>query len=267
MEIEDQVLEEAWKGSLPLRVSLSKLDIASHEMPQDFYAMVSRNSYLPNLIETVSKHFELYTSTDFTLDSIWFSYNSVPLKWHYQLGLLVDLNSKLKDGVLLLNLPFHVEVHFHRFPTEELLPLNGIKSIRSIFQNALKESSALLLGTSAAVMNLSRDQEENMWKYRNEGKYKEFRETGSAFIKLERKDCRYVPVKFIDPKLNLLTLFPILANDNLSVSQAAKLAFPDFSGALVCQGIILPEESEIFWLWSNLSHPDNFLYITCLSEQ
>lgn len=266
MEIEEQVVDEAWKGSLPIRVSLAKIDIASHEMPQDYYVMVTRNSYLPNLIENVSKHFELYTASDFSLDTIWFSYNGVPLKWHYQIGLLVDMNSKIKEGMLSVNLPFHIEVHFHRYPTEELLPFNGIKSIRSIFQNSLKESTALLLGTSAPVMNLSRDQEETMWKCKNEGNFKQFREIGSAFIGLEQKDCRYLPVKFLVPGSPSMLLYPLLANENFTILEAAKLPFPEFKGRFVCQGICLPENSELFWLWKNLSHPDNFLYIILLSE-
>lgn len=262
MEIEDNVVDEVWKGALPLRVSLAKLDIASNEVPADFYCMAARISYVPGIIEAVKKHFDLYVSTDYRQEEIWFSFNNVPLKWHYPVGLLFDLHNPPKDSLPLL--PFHLEVHFHRFPSEVLLPYSGIKSIRSIFQNALKESSALLFGTSGPVMNLSRDQEESMWKSLSDLNFKSFKEIGSEFMRPDIKTCRYVPVKFLQIRDKVQTLHPILANDNLSIDSAAHLLFPSFAGTYLVQGIQVPGESDLFWLWLHLSFPDNFLYVVLL---
>jgi hypothetical protein len=43
-----------------------------------------------------------------------------------------------------------------------------------------------------------------------------------------------------------------------------KSLFPDFSGTCLCQGILLPSDSDLFWLWLHLSYADNFLYIVLL---
>ena len=162
MDFEDTLLEEVWKGSIPLRINLSTYDIASHDTPPDYYSLISRFSYLPQILEAVSSHFGPYISTDYTLETIWFSHNSIPLKWHYPIGVLADMNTSVLSGNIILNIPFHIEVHFHRYPTDLLLPYLGLKSMKGIYQNSLKESCALLLGTSGPVMNLSKDQEDSM---------------------------------------------------------------------------------------------------------
>lgn len=45
---------------------------------------------------------------------MWFSFNEIPLKWHYPIGLLFDILAN--DGVL----PWTVTVHFKKFPEEIL---------------------------------------------------------------------------------------------------------------------------------------------------
>jgi autophagy-related protein 5 len=264
MDFDDQIQEEVWKGAFPLRISLSTYDLASTEHPADFYRLVPRCSYLPQLLDAVKSHFEPYAATDFTLETIWFSYNSLPLKWHYPLGLLVDIHSTLQAHNIACSVPFHVEVHFHRFPSDSLLPYQGLKSLRSVFQNTLKEACALLLGTSGPVMSLSRDQEDSMWRMANSGEFKGFKEIGADFMKVKPEDCRYVPVKvFYGKKGNGLTLKPI-SGVGKSVGELVREVFQEFLGKIVVQGVIVPEEAELFWLWRYMAHPDNFLYITLL---
>ena len=265
MEFEEQILDEVWKGCIPIRISLSTYDIASHEIPPDYYCLIPRNNYLPQLLEAVKLHFEPYTPTDFTLESIWFSYNSNPLKWHYPIGFLADIHSSIESGSLLLLIPFHLEAHFHRYPTEILLPYHGLKSIRSIYQNSLKESCALLLGTSASVMNLSRDKEDLMWKSATQGDYRAFKDIGNDFVRIPRLDCRNLPVRIFYSKLgNGTILHPFHANSNTTVGDAIKEISPLFTGKIVIQGVIISSFADLYWLWKYMSNPDNFLYIVLL---
>jgi autophagy-related protein 5 len=266
MDIETNVLEEVWKGNIPIRINLSTHDIASHEIPPDYYALVSRFSYLPQLLEAVKAHFEPYTSTDFTLESIWFSYKSVPLKWHYPIGLLADMNTYISSGNLILNIPFEIEVHFHRYPSDTLLAYQGLKSIKIIYQNSLKESCSLLLGTSGPVMNLSRDQEETMWKCISQADFKTFKDIGHDFISIPKQDCRNIPAKIIYTRArNGFILQPFPANENLLIGDAVKKIAPDFDGKIVVQGIEVPYIAELYWVWKLMAHPDNFLYISLIS--
>lgn len=260
MEFEEQVLQEVWKGAIPIRISLSTYDIASHETPPDYYSLVLRSSYLPQLLESVKAHFEPYTSTDFTLESIWFTFNSVALKWHYPVGFLVDINT---PNNLILTLPFHIEAHFHRFPNENLLAYQGLKSLKNIFQNSLKESCALLLGTSGPVMNLSRDQENNMWKAASSGDFRIFKEIGNDFVRIPKNECRFVPVRIFYAKIaNGIILQPFGTDDR--VKTVIEKVDPGFAGKVIVQGIQISMEAELYWLWKVMASPDNFLYITLI---
>lgn len=60
----------------------------------------------------MKKHFHRYIERE--EDEVWFSYNEVPLKWHYPIGLLFDLLAS--DGVL----PWTIIVHFKKFPEDIL---------------------------------------------------------------------------------------------------------------------------------------------------
>lgn len=156
-DTQERIINEAWSGSVPVRITLSIHDNTSLETPPHYLAFVPRVSYLPLILDKVIDHFAPFTHTGFSTDSMWFSYNSSPLKWQYPVGVLLDLN--FGDAP---NLPWTIEFNFHRYPSDVLLPYQGLKSIRALYQNSLKESSSLLLGTSAPIMNLSRSDEELM---------------------------------------------------------------------------------------------------------
>lgn len=264
-ELEEQVLDEVWSGYVPLKISLSKYDISFSGTPLDYYICVPRCSYLPLIVENIRKHFDQYTSTDYVQDEIWFSYKSVPLKWHYPIGFLLDIFSSILYNSVNLNIPFEIEVNFRRFPADILLPYKGIKSLYTIFQNSLKESCAMLLGTSAPVLNLSREQEDKVWNCVKIGNYKGFAESTRDFTGLNQENCKLIPVKIYYQKMgNGIMLHPFLASEQKKVLDAVREVVGEFQGKIVAQGIEIPGDSDLHWLWKCLAHPDNFLYITLL---
>ena len=112
-------------------------------------------------------------------------------------------------------------------------------------------------------MNLSRDQEDAMWRCSSNGDYKSFKETGSSFVRIERGECRNIPVRIFCARVgNGIIMQPFPAADGVCVGDAVKRVLPEFGGKIVVQGVVLPGNAELYWVWKVMAHPDNFLYVT-----
>lgn len=94
---------------------------------------------------------------DTTFQDAWLSYDGLPLKWHYPIGLLADLHSGIEavdvesdpgaspaeqSGVP--GLPWKLKLHYSEFPDEQLfqVDLDG-KVLLDAFINNVKEVSSL----------------------------------------------------------------------------------------------------------------------------
>lgn len=110
---------------------------------------VPRLSYLPFLLPRLHAFFAPHLINPSTpAHQAWLSFENVPLKWHYPVGLLFDLFSGASpandgddgsegDAELL---PWKLVVKYSDFPEEALIPLDAEgKVLRDCFVNAVKE--------------------------------------------------------------------------------------------------------------------------------
>lgn len=74
-----EVLKVVWEGKIPVKIVV---DNDENEC-EPFFVLVPRLSYLCLISEKIKKHFQRYIEKD---DEVWFSYNSVPLKFHIPIG-------------------------------------------------------------------------------------------------------------------------------------------------------------------------------------
>lgn len=114
-----------------------------------------------------------------TSHEAWFSFEEIPLKWHYPLGLLNDLfsgtapyqasgpslqdpttTSEAKEGPL----PWRLTLHFTDWPDEQLVRLDAEgRVLHDAFINSVKEADFLRNGTAKGIMSLSKDDSTRLW--------------------------------------------------------------------------------------------------------
>jgi autophagy-related protein 5 len=109
-----------------------------------------RLSYLGLLIPRLKPFFsQSLIYPDVEPKDAWLSYQGVPLKWHYPLGLLYDLYSGCEpysaDGQGEEQLSeesraWKLTVHFSEYPVEQLVKLDaGGKHLYDLYMNSVKE--------------------------------------------------------------------------------------------------------------------------------
>ncbi|KAL6716481.1 Autophagy protein 5 [Lecanora helva] len=133
-----------WEGSLPIEIRLSASECHPEVIPYDG----------------------------------WFSFEDVPLKWQYPLGLLYDLFSgaspfqasgpkehsaspteDAEDG-----LPWRLTLHFTEWPEQALVrPDAEGKMHHDAYINSVKEADFLRNGTAKGIMSLSKEDSTQLW--------------------------------------------------------------------------------------------------------
>ena len=139
----------------------------------------SRISYLPFLLPRLHAFFaSSLILPELSPHEGWFSFENVPLKWHYPLGLLYDLfsgsipgqspSSSQRDLKSTENdqstLPWRLTLHFGEWPDEQLVRLDPDgKVLHDAFINSVKEADFLRNGTAKGIMSLSKDDSTQLW--------------------------------------------------------------------------------------------------------
>lgn len=127
----------------------------------------------------------------------WFSFEGVPLKWHYPLGLLYDLYAgaepisqsstsdydNLTQSVILAGvrntqshnegenepsnpnrLPWRLALHFENWPDEDLVRLDADGLVmHDAFINSVKEADSLRIREAKGIMTLSKEDTARFW--------------------------------------------------------------------------------------------------------
>ena len=177
---EAQILQSSiWVGSLPLEIRLSPSECRVYDQADSYLIHYPRLSYLPFLLHRLHAFFvpSLINPDVIPYDG-WFSFEEVPLKWQYPLGLLYDLFSgaspsqasgmdiqeqSASDGAED-QLPWRLTLHFTDWPEQSLVrPDAEGKTLHDAFINNVKEADFLRNGTAKGIMSLSKDDSTKLW--------------------------------------------------------------------------------------------------------
>lgn len=138
-----------------------------------------RLSYLPFLLPRLKAFFvPSLIDPDVPANDGWFSFENVPLKWHYPLGLLYDLFSGAAPSQAPgpgprheesmdeeSSLPWRITLHFTEWPDDQLVRLDPEgRVMHDAYINSVKEADFLRNGTAKGIMSLSKDDSTQLWK-------------------------------------------------------------------------------------------------------
>ncbi|EFJ05609.1 hypothetical protein SELMODRAFT_136904, partial [Selaginella moellendorffii] len=152
-----------WEGAIPISFQLDPSEIATAPAPLPLLLMAARNGYLPLLATRIRQYFQNAvlsspsSSTPSSDQILWFDFKGLPLKWHIPTGVLFDLLC------LEPQRPWDLTVHFRGYPSEMMAPYEGDEAVKWSFMNTLKEASYIIRGNTKNVMDLTQNDQNNLW--------------------------------------------------------------------------------------------------------
>ncbi|KAI9818033.1 MAG: autophagy protein 5 [Pycnora praestabilis] len=207
------IQKAVWAGSLPLEIRLS---------PSDCRIQYPRLSYLPFLLDRLHAFYaSSLINPEVPAHEGWFSFEGVPLKWHYPVGVLYDLFSgadpsshkhthKGADAVEALavleldnaagHLPWRLVLHFTEWPEEQLVRLDVAgKVVEDAFINSVKEADFIRFGTAKGIMSLSKDDSNQLWEAVKAHDLPLFNAIHEKLLQRPGANLRNIPIKIYLP--------------------------------------------------------------------
>ena len=178
--------KKVWSGSIPLEIRLAASDCRTYDESDPYLVQPPRLSSLAFLLPRIHAFFaQNLINPEVQSHEVWLSFEGVPLKWHYPLGLLFDLFSgaepvnfdgQRKEDVEVSQatveatsgrapLPWRLTVHFTDYPGDQLIQLDAEgRALLDSYINAVKEADYIRNGTARTVMSLSKEDSDNLWR-------------------------------------------------------------------------------------------------------
>ncbi|KAH6612586.1 autophagy protein 5 [Boeremia exigua] len=216
-DVTSRLRESVWNGSIPLEVRLHNEDCRTYDDSDPYIIQFPRLSYLGLLNRRLHAFFSpnlIYP--DVSPADLWFSYEGVPLKWHYPLGLLYDLYSGAEPANASdssspthrteppeddrRHLPWKLTVHFSRYPAEQLVQLDAEdKVMHDLFRNGVKEADYLRTGTGKTVMFLSEKDSTQLWDAVKQHDFSLYNPINQKLLNPQGATLRHLPVRIYLP--------------------------------------------------------------------
>ena len=225
--------EVVWNGSLPLEIRLSPSESRTYDQT-DPYLVRSIKTSLKSFVYTLTSNFQVHyprlsylpfilsrlyaffaaslIAPDVSPSEAWFSFEGVPLKWHYPVGLLYDLFSGRNppqpagqraiadDDRVELSQSWKLVVHFTEWPEEQLVRLDAEgKVLHDAFINSVKEADFLRNGTAKGIMSLSKDDSTQLWEAVMTHDLSAFTPISQKLLYAQGAPLRHIPLKVYLP--------------------------------------------------------------------
>ncbi|QKX53582.1 uncharacterized protein TRUGW13939_00661 [Talaromyces rugulosus] len=227
------IQERIWQGRLPLEIVLDPSECRTYDQSDPYLISYPRVSYLPFLLPRLHAFFRSsLINPESESHSGWFSFESVPLKWHYPLGLLYDIYSgaepisrsnstdqNLTQSVILGGvkpnqssdeddnsssrsgpLPWRLTLHFDNWPDEDLVRLDAEGLVmHDAFINNVKEADALRIRDAKGIMTLSKEDTAGFWTAVQNHDLTSYRRIANLLLPSPSQPFRTVPVRVFLP--------------------------------------------------------------------
>ncbi|XP_073065512.1 autophagy protein 5-like isoform X1 [Primulina eburnea] len=151
----NEAQQYVWAGAIPLQIHLHDSEVTTLPPPSPALILASRFGYLPLLVPQIKPFFSSLLPPG--VDTVWFDYKGLPLKWYIPTGVLFDLLCAEPER------PWNITVHFRGYPGNLLIPCEGEESVKWNFINALKEAAYIINGNCKNIMNMSQSDQAELW--------------------------------------------------------------------------------------------------------
>ncbi|KAI8366662.1 autophagy protein Apg5-domain-containing protein [Radiomyces spectabilis] len=262
---DSEITKAIWGGKLPLRITCLTDDASEWE---PIHIEAPRCSYFPLIAQ---KLHDIYTGLGLQVDkeNIWFDYQGEPLKWHYPIGLLYDLNvfgtaTPTMDEAVI---PWCINIHWRHFPADKLLRNPSIDAAQDIFMSMLKEADYLRHGNTKKVMNLSKRDQTQLWQSLSVDDHDKYWEVNEHLLENEHQQWRHIPVRLYLPNNGVLqeaVPYHDTEGTAYTIADVISRIMPKLSlttAIPVMHGIPLTMDIPAEWASKNLAYADNFLHI------
>ncbi|CEN61396.1 Putative Autophagy protein 5 [Aspergillus calidoustus] len=206
------IQKAVWDGNLPLQITLAPSESRTYDQTDPYLISYPRISYLPSLLPRLKAFFSssLIDPASSASHDGWFSFENVPLKWHYPVGLLYDLYAGAAPATKSSDvdyssasddsLPWKLVVHFSDWPDEELVRLDAQGMVMNdAFINSVKEADFVRNGTAKGIMSLSKDDSSGLWKAVQDVDLPSFQRIMNILLPPPAQPFRNLPIRLFLP--------------------------------------------------------------------
>ncbi|KAK5949164.1 Autophagy protein 5 [Knufia fluminis] len=176
----DAIQQQIWDARIPLEIRLSASESRLYDQSEPYVISFPRLAYLPFLLPRLLNYFSEELIADIETispEAGYFTFDGVPLKWHFPIGLLYDIyvlstqdvESHDAERSLTFNgkaVPFRLEVRFSQSSasTQQLHLISPSPAVvQDSFINSVKEADFLRSGTAKPIMSLSAADSKLLW--------------------------------------------------------------------------------------------------------
>ncbi|KFD53668.1 hypothetical protein M514_05373, partial [Trichuris suis] len=263
------VRRQVWEGRVPVCFCAAPNEFTCIERPKNIYMLVPRNSYFPLVTGKVFKYIATFVEPPFESE-FWLEYNGIPLRWYYPVGLLFDL---MKQGSSDL---WQITVHVKDYPREELFACSSLQVVEAHFIQTVKQADQIK-HRSRVMNSIQKHGQKQLWNAMVTSRFDQFWEVNRLLMQnSEDEPIRHLPIKLFNKDYAFVQrLWPAYKSEGkdgeltkagdllkLAGDRLGQLSIDNVT--LLCQGITIPAETPLLWLYLNMSCPDNFLYVCAL---
>lgn len=268
MVIDTTVTRQIWTGTVIARFTLSSHEVVGTGIPMPYYLSLPRNSYLPLVQEKIKEHFNPYINQSKTDHQVWFDFDGKPLKWHYPIGVLVDVfhPNGAKNVV-------DITVHFEDFPDELMLQFQDINAIEASFMSMLKEADHLK-HRGQVINNMNKSQHKQLWNSLRAGNYDLFWSINSKLMNGYEDTGMFksIPLRIYENDSVQQALVSPVSDDGKTRTLSDYVTdylrnrqLPDF--CVITHGIEVPLDAPLQWLSEHMSYADNFIHLAIIEKR
>lgn len=257
-----EIAHKIWGGSINVQITLADVK------EEPLFLRVYRNSYLPLLFPLIAVYFRLAET-----NCMWLEFEEAPLKWNLPVGLLFDLVTGLDPLKPRTETVWELKLHTKDYPIEYIIPLEKdvITTIKGLWFNQMKESCYVSNGNAKKIMNLSKNDSEQLWQCVVSHDFKLYTKIWTE--KVLEYELKHIPVRIYLPLDNVvlqevvepeLTLGELLHRD---VREFFHSPTDDSLAFAAAHGIVVPMKCAVVELFKNISYLDGFLHLNVVVRQ